>query len=379
MVDVKGSSYMPVSITFKRPDWRYSMHWYERDYNEYTKKQHYFFYPHVFVSPFVTGMKTTREKDFPQATHVVADSGGYQIGVHRKDVKVSVLDVLRWQEEIADVAFTVDIPAYSYENETGNFRYYTNEYFDRCMKTSNINAWKMLAAQENQNMELWGVVQGGNYDDLMKWYKALTKEHTYKGYTLPISGTFSPKIKEDWVSQIQFAKEIGTNFHFLGRCEPLLVMVFAKLSQVTGKYYTYDTSTAATGLMLGKYHEPYFMSSLSFSKKKPETRANFKQDGPPPCDCPVCSKHTVAEMVDGYFTLLLHNVYVRKRFNEYINVMVQDDDIFSELLNKHLSLQPRYQKRKKEMKSRINYLIYGEKGQLDDTYKRDDVSSYVDW
>ena len=363
---------MPVTVTFNRPDWRYAMHWYKKDYNEITEKQHYFFYPNVFVSPFVTGLGTTREKDFPQATHIVADSGGYQLGVHRK-TNASLLDVLRWQESIADVAFTVDVPAYSYENEIKEQRHYTKEFFERAMIQSNSNAWKMLEAQNNPKMELWGVVQGANYVHQMKWYKALTKEHTFKGYTFPMASTFSPKDEEDWISQLQFAKDVGTNFHFLGRCEPLLVMVFAKLSQITKKYYTYDTATAATGLMLGKYHEPYYMSSLSFSKKNPKTAVKFDMDGPPPCDCPVCSKHTVKEMIDGYFTLYLHNVYVRKRYNEYINVMVQDDEVFSELLNKALNLQPRYRKNKKEITDRIMSLVY------EDELKHKNISNYLDW
>ena len=360
---MKGTKYMPVSITFSRADWRFKMHWY--------KDNPYYYYPYVFVSPFVTGLDTNREKDFPEAKYIVADSGGYQIGVHRKGVNVSVLDVLRWQEKIADVAFTVDIPAYSYESEVEKYRYYTQEYFERCMTESNKNAWKMLEAQENQKMQLWGVVQGGNYNDLKKWYDVLTKEHTFKGYTLPMASTFTPKQNEDFFGQLKFAKEVDTNFHFLGRCEPLLVIILAKLSQVTGHYYTYDTATAATGLMLGKYHDPMFLSSLSYSKKKPETRIKFDPDGPPPCDCPVCSKHTNAEMIDGYYTLLLHNVYVRKRFNDYINVMVQDDQVFNELVNKFLNLQPRYQKNKKLLKQKINNLIFDEEmksGGIDDYF-----------
>jgi len=346
---------MPVTITFSRPDWRYVMHWY--------KDNPYYFYPYAFVSPFVTGLDTSREKDFPEAKYIVADSGGYQIGVHRKGINVSVLDVLRWQESIADVAFTVDVPVYSYESETDGYKYYTDEYFERCMKASNKNAWKMIETQENQKMQLWGVVQGGNYDDLQKWYKDLTKNHTFKGYTFPMASTFTPKHKEDWISQLQFAKEVGTNFHFLGRCEPILVVVIAKLAQITGKYYTYDTATAATGLMLGKYHDPVFLSSLSFSKKKPEAAVKFDMKGKPPCDCPVCAKHTVEEMINGYFTLYLHNVYVRKRFNDYINVMVQDDDVFKEMVNKYTMIHSRYRDKDKQriIKQKIYNLIFEEK------------------
>jgi len=348
---MKGITYLPVSVTFSKPKWHDGMFWH--------KDNPYFYYPYVFVSPFVTGMDTTREKDFPDAKHITADSGGYQIAMRRKGIKVSALDVLRWQENIADVAFTVDIPPYSYESEVEGYHYYTNDYFERCMIESNKNAWKMLEAQENPKMELWGVIQGGNYQDLEKWYNNLTKEHEFKGYTFPVDSTFVTRARDDFFGQLQFAKDLDTNFHFLGRCEPLLVMILAKLSQVTKRYYTYDTATAAMGLMLGKYHDPYFLSSLSFGKNKPDDLVKFEMDGPPPCDCPVCSKHTVKEMIEGYYTLFLHNVYVRKRFNDYVSVMVQDDDVFHELLSKYMRLQSRYKKQKDLLMEKIDNLIYG--------------------
>jgi len=348
MIEMKGITHTPVSIAFNKPEVQNNMHW--------IKSNPYFYYPYVFVSPFVTGMHRTREKHFPDAQYIIADSGGFQIMSQK--LNVGWLDVLRWQEQIADVGFTVDVPAYSYQSESEEYRYYTDEYFERAMQVSNDNAWKMLESKsQDSKMQLWGVVQGGNYEDLMRWYKNLTSNHSFPGYTCPLASTFNPKYKQDWIGQMQFAKEINTNYHFLGRCEPLVVLTMAKLAQVTKKYYTYDTSSAAMGLMLGKYHEPYFLSSLRFSKIKPETRVNFT-DNKLPCDCPVCSKHTFMEMVDKYYTLYMHNVYVRVRFNNYANVMVQDDDVFHELINKYINLQPTYRKNADVLKSRIDQLIY---------------------
>jgi hypothetical protein len=356
---MKGTYYLPVTVSFHGEDFEKNLHW--------SKKSNYFYYPYVFVSPFVTGMKTTRERDFPDAKYITADSGGYQIGVHQKDSKgVSALDVLRWQEKIADVAFTVDIPTFSYEQEIKQndfvrpnvYRHYSDEYFEKAMKKSVINANNMYEAQENEKMQLWAVCQGGNYDDLMTWYKAITKEHRFDGYTFPMASTFSPRAKEDWLDQIRFAKEVGTNWHFLGRCEPLLVAIFAKLSQKTGKVYTYDTSSAAGGLTLGKYHDPHTMRSLSYAKNV--EHVNFDLDGPNPCDCPVCSKHTVGEMINGYYLLYMHNVYVRQAYNNYINVLVQDDALFDNLINKLLETIGAYKKHKKRYKQLIDNLVYDE-------------------
>lgn len=363
--------YLPVSITFgeSRPEWRYSMFWYNKDHNEHTKKYHVFYYPYVFVNPFVTGWKCSRKKDFPDAGYIVSDSGGYQLGVGTKGTKASSLDVLRWQEKIADIAFTLDTPAYSYKSEVDGYRYYTDKHFNRCMEVSNRNAVKMFGHQENEKMELWAVIQGGNYNDLKKWYANLSKDCTFPGYSVPIASTSVPRRKESWLSQLKFAKEINTNFHFLGKCEPLMVATLAKLAQKTGNYYTYDTTSAATGLMLGKYTEPYFLSALNFTKHKDSV--DFPPDSKLPCDCPVCRNLTVQQMISGYYTLFLHNVYVRKRFNDYVNIMVQDDDIFNNIINRLLSQRAVYRKNKDYYKDRINNIVF------DEPIKYSSVSDFV--
>jgi len=110
--------------------------------------------------------------------------------------------------------------------------------------------------------------------------------------------------------------------------------------------------------MMGKFHDPYYLSSLSYTKKNLEDQVKFDMQGHPPCDCPVCTKHTNYEMINNYYPLLLHNVYVRKRWNDYVNVMVQDDEIFDDLINKLLRMQPVYQKNKELYKEGIDNLIY---------------------
>lgn len=356
MLKKEKTYYFPVSITLPQ-NWNVAEHWY--------KSNPYFYYGNVFTSPFVTGIRTSRKKDFPESEYVIADSGGYQFVTGTNPPKIGVLDILRWQENIADVAFTLDLPAYSYQPEVDGYRYYTEKYFQKCMDFSNKNAWLMLESQQNKKMQLWGIVQGGNGYDQKRWYDALTKEHTFPGYAFPMASTFNPRAKDDWISQLQFAKSINTNFHFLGRSEPLLVLVYAKLAQKTKKIYTYDTASAAMGLMQGKYTEPYFLSSLNFTKINIKDRVKFDENDHPPCDCPVCKKHTIKEVIETYGLLLLHNVYVRVKWNDYCNVVVKDDDVFNDIVNKLLRLHPIYKKSVESYKEGINSLIFDEtKNQL---------------
>lgn len=355
------SMYLPVSITLPQ-NWAVAEHWHTNN--------PYYFYPFIFVSPFVTGLKTTKERNFPEAELIYADSGGYQFTSKTNPPKVSCLDILRWQEHVADVSFTLDYPAYSIESGVPNYVGYDNKTFERYMELSNKNAWSMLEAQENKSMQLWAVCQGGNYNDLKKWYVHLTKEHSFLGYTFPMASTVTRRQNDDWLGQLRFAKEVGTNFHFLGRSEPLLVVVFAKLAQVMKKFYTYDTASAAMGLMQGKYTEPYFLSALNFTKKNIKDQVKFDMQEHPPCDCPVCKKHTVEEMINTYGLLLLHNVWVRVKWNEYCNIIVKDNDIFNDIINKLLRLQPNYKKNMEKYKQGIDNLIF------DEPLKLDKVGSY---
>ena len=116
----------------------------------------YYFYGNMLVTPFVTGMDI-RRRDFGSDADkltIFADSGGYQIITMNK--KIEPIAVLLWQERIADVAFTLDVPPHSGGQE------YSDDWFRKCMLKSNENADVMWRFKNNDDMQLWGVVQGRN-------------------------------------------------------------------------------------------------------------------------------------------------------------------------------------------------------------------------
>jgi len=323
------SRYLPVIEDYaKRPGYEGNLHW--------DRRNPYFYYPYIFVSPFVVGFKVTR-KDFQKPEYrnddltIYADSGGFQIAV--KHQKASVLDILRWQEGLADIAFTVDVPAYSYRDPSEKFKGYPRQYFERCLAKSVENAELMMSAKENEKMQLWAVLQGRNITETMEWYKAITKNYEFDGYCVAITAAVNnTEAKEDWISQLAITRYLDTNIHFLGRCEPLIALVLAKLSSVTGKTYTYDSSTSAGSFRWGKYLDPYFQSAWSLSKyEEKRIKVNML-----PCNCPVCRKHTIEELADtkkGYL-LYMHNVYVKVVFDKFANAIATDDDLFKRVLRK---------------------------------------------
>ena len=83
------------------------------------------------------------------------------------------------------------------------------------MYQSNKNANLMRRFKVNDDMQLWAVVQGRNFDECKLWYDDLTKDHPYDGYCISLSihksGTEIP-----WIEQLQFAKTVPKRIHFLG-------------------------------------------------------------------------------------------------------------------------------------------------------------------
>jgi queuine/archaeosine tRNA-ribosyltransferase len=353
------TNYLPVS-TLGDDAWNESMHW--------LKPAKFFYYPKLLATPFVTGWKKKRAnfetEENKKDLKIVADSGGYQIST--QDAKVNALDVLEWQQGIADIGFTLDYPVHGYQSNVKNYKEYTKEYFDKCMKASNDAAWSMLETNEEnkyrypgaeKKMEVWGVLHGRNITELREWYEHLTKEHTFPGYSIPITDTAKTNKGFGllgWFDQLPIAHEIDAPIHWLGRSEALIVVVVAKLSQVTGHNYTYDTSSSIAGPRWGGYFDPYYHNMISLSMHE-ERRAKLSGL---PCDCPVCKEHTVEEMANSNHAMLLHNVYCRIKWNDYVNALVSDDDLFKITVNRLLDSNRSRAKQKNQIWDAIDQLIF---------------------
>jgi len=360
-----ATSYLPVS-RLVNPDWDKCMHW--------NKPAEYFYYPKFLATPFVTGWKKKRAdfetEENKDELYICADSGGFQIAT--QDEKVNAMDVLEWQQGIADVGLTLDYPVHAYESNVKEYKAYTRDFFLQCMKASNENAWSMLEHNEEnryrypgakKKMEVWGVLHGVNITELREWYEHLTKEHEFPGYSIPATDAVNThKGLLGWFEQLPMALEIDAPIHWLGRSEPLIVIVLAKLSEVRGYDYTYDTSSSIAGPRWGKYYDPYYHNLLWLSSKE-ENRVNINKL---PCNCPVCKRHTVQEMVETNHYLLLHNVYCRTMWNDYVNAIVTDDDLFKKAINRIINSTRSWTKNKKQIWDLLENLLYGEKKKYGD-------------
>ena len=224
------------------------------------------------------------------------------------------------------------------------------------MGKSNKNAELMWHFKQNDKMKLWGVIQGKNFEECKRWHEDLTKDHEYDGYSIALSINAGAKDKIPWIQQLMFAKTIPKRFHFLGWSEPLFVIVLTKLAKVMDIAYTFDSSTANIGARFGKYIDPNSFHHIWLSKK----RQNRSTISKLPCNCPVCSKHTVEDMCWIPELINLHNLFVKFNFCNSINTKVDDDEQFKKLVNKYIQSNPTYRNHRDSIFSQIMGLIYGE-------------------
>lgn len=297
------STYLPVTKFEKYKSHRYWLY-----------DNPYFTYNNILVSPFVTGLDRSR-KDFKDAT-IYADSGGYQIAT--QGLQVKAMDVLHWQENIADIAFTVDVPPHSFGDD------FTHDQFLISMKKSNENADLMWRFKVNNDMELWGVIQGRTFDECKLWYDDLTKDHDYDGYCISLS-IHKSGTKIPWIEQLRFAKTISKRIHFLGSGSTIFALILARFSKVMKKTYTYDTSSPTAGVRWAKYMIPETFNQISFSnKERPIDKL--------PCACPICTKYSVTDLRYNLPLVMLHNLYVQISFCELANSLT-DEQFYSYLDN----------------------------------------------
>jgi len=277
----------------------------------------YFTHQNILVSPITTGLHRCR-RDFKNTT-IYGDSGGYQIAT--QGLKVSAMTILHWLENIADVGFTLDVPPHTFGDD------FTKDQFLKCMNKSNKNADLMWGFKVNDDMQLWGVIQGRTLEECIIWYEDLVKNHEYDGYCISLS-IHKLSTELPWIEQLRFAKTVPKRIHFLGSSSPIFALVLARFSKLMKKTYTYDTSASTVGVRYAKYMIPETFKQISFSsKERPIDKL--------PCDCPICTKYSVTDLRYNLPLVMLHNLHVQISFCELANKLT--DDQFCSYLNKLVS------------------------------------------
>jgi len=275
---------------------------------------------------------------YPNDKILLTDSAGFQIASFKRRGEVcdiTAIDSLRWQEEIADVAMNLDVPP----NLDGNPSY---EDFIKALNESVENFKLFERERKNYKMLLLNVLHGETLEYFSLWYNKV-KVFKFDGWAIGIKPPFDPMLQALGFLYLwekgEFEKDNVKWLHFFGtsgkHVMPTFVYLATKLKKEIG--FTFDSSSYNIGSIYRTYLMPFdFGPHLSFGDKFKTHNPHLKEL---PCDCPVCHNiKSIDELntTDIYAGTLisLHNLYQYKYFNDILNTLVVDKELFIDYIKK---------------------------------------------
>jgi len=222
---------------------------------------------------------------------VMTDSGGYQV-LEYGDISVDPLEMASFEEKIGtDIAITLDTP-------TGIDC--SREKAERSVNET-LKAAESTILNVNRDQTLWvGPIQGGIYTDLIC---TSAKRMTKLGFDLLALGSPTEVMKRyNFILLIEMIYAAKKNIpsskplHLFGAGHPLTIPI-----AVAFGCDLFDSASYMLYARDGRYMTEYGTTKL-------------KELSTLPCNCPVCSTHTVKELFfithnQGPAMLATHNLY----------------------------------------------------------------------
>lgn len=300
-----------------------------------------------------------KKYNIPKDFLLIGDSGGYEQATHQgtavsQGLRLDALDIVNWQKENVDIGFTLDVPPVK-PDQKQNLQFTDDiKFFETCAEKSKDNAEIAHRNLGNTNMKLYCVLQGHTKQQLDMWSKGKLTFNDFDGAALSHKSTMLT-----WLSvQAMYAKEHGVKrIHVLTgtgyNSTPLIAYLKKHFKQVT-----FDSSSYGQGARNRSYNLPYHYKIYfgdSYNGKIKEL----------PCNCPICHNVSVEDFlvktsVAGAL-LSLHNLYKYLEHVNFLNGIVDDDQLFTNYIEKHTN--QRTQKAFKFIKS-------CEEVGFDDTYEK---------
>lgn len=278
--------------------------------------------------------KTFREvMGIPDDFLLVGDSAGFQVATFKEQGKpcdITPLESLRWQEENCNIVMNLDVPPNLF-NKTDY------ENFKQCLDESCKNFEFFEKNRINYNVKFYNVLHGDKIPLMEQWYNRV-KDFKFDGWATGIKPTGDPMLQ---ALGFMFLYEKGEfdncvkGQHFFGVSGKHVVptMVYCA-SKLRGNMVTYDSSSYNTGSIFREYKLPFDIGpTLGFGDKMKTNNPHLKIL---PCMCPVCQKSDVDDMnrtdIIGGTTISLHNMYQYIHYNNVLNSIVHDKEVFLQYL-----------------------------------------------
>lgn len=242
-----------------------------------------------------------------KARHIVADSGGFQLGFGRLDY-LDPMEIIKWYNDNADIGIVLDIPMH----------FNDPELYQRLGRVQAANT-ELMMQNKRDSLELMNIFHGNTQDEVSRYREIVERDDITR---LAMGGTYYDtqmtaiaKILQQIVTGRKYEQ-----YHMLGVAK--LSLVYPLIYMAKKGLAPLITSDASTWLQesvsKGYYYQTHISEPPGFFKMfdKVNSPSPFNTL---PCNCPVCSaiKYTdVLSVIGGNvatFLLAYHNMYTYNR------------------------------------------------------------------
>jgi len=253
----------------------------------------------------------------------IADSGGFQLW--SMGVKLEPIDILRWEENNADIALTLDSPPIKNSEMIGDRA--KPEDFRKSIELSKRNYEIMHRNRQSDQLKLLKVIHGYTFRELHQFYDAV-KDLEFDGHAFGANQNdlvsiarvlgFAQSIEQERVHMF-LATGLNTS--------PLII--FAKRFF---KNLTFDSASfSITGARYRKYYLPYNINKgISFGGSYTSSLKEL------PCSCPICRMcHPEDFNADGSLPgglIALHNLWMVLNYYATLESLADSPDDYLEFL-----------------------------------------------
>jgi queuine/archaeosine tRNA-ribosyltransferase len=238
---------------------------------------------------------------------LLGDSGGFQIS---KGKDVCLEASLRWQEEVCDIGFILDVPPV--------------EDFNASLKKTTENSAFFEKKRWNYDMKFYNVLHGNTLERQEIWFNA-AKDFDFDGWSLGIKDNHYLRVLAYLLLHENEASNLQDNFHVLGTSSLDAMLVLSMLSKHFKTGITFDSATYSKTSAYRIWYQPLDIQRSINIGRNAKTSMTFN-----PCHCPVCSQASIKDLQseDATASLLiaLHNLYQFKKVNETICEKVEDEE-----------------------------------------------------
>jgi hypothetical protein len=188
------------------------------------------------------------------------------------------------------------------------------------------------------NVLIYNVLHGDILDKLEYWYN-IVKGFEFDGWSYSVNPKNSPLMN---ITSLMFLYSKGhrKNLHSLGVASTRTIPALAYASKYIDNL-TYDSSTFVMGSRFRAYYLPYLLDRNLSARFGKIYNGKMKEL---PCDCPVCKLCSIEDMNSQYGGSMItaHNLYMSIKFNNFIDAIKNDDEIFKGFIDRYSDEETKY-------------------------------------